>query len=702
MGRKRKEEPKKENNLESKLSELEKNFGLKREKKIIESPTIKTGLFAFDYVLGNGIQLCKGCHKIELFGKESSGKCITGNSLITTKNGLETIDSIITHKQGFKAQKQELVSIFGSIIGDKVYKEKVNKTIKIILKNGMELEGTPEHPILTNRGFIQLQNIKKIDSIILTKGLAKYCKGNNKILEFKIKKGKFHPNMKIPKKIPTKLTKELGYIIGYYIGDGTLGTNTFQVTFAEINYLSNFVKFMYKVFGKIDYRLTKNRNCLRLDFPHSIRQFFQHLGMKKVNSGEKQIPDCILTAPKQIQIAFIRGYIASDGYINKQGRTNLTSKSEKLIKQLQHLLFHLGVESKVRLKYNSKYKQYYFSLDIERDFEKLKLAYLFNITGYPKGKILKLFKSIKKINLKLRILPINIETIQIQIKSIEINKKQKYVYDFSVPKYHFFTANNIINHNTTFALKSVAKFQELGKICLWVISERFDDAWAEHLGVDTTKLLKYFPETQEEATQKILDVVGHVDLIVIDSVATLIPEVELKNPMDKETRGKQAKVYSLFCRKLQQKVSNLTTTIMWINQIREKMGVMYGNPETTPSGRALKHMADTRIEFKAGKPIKKGKGAKEERIGVEINLYGKKNKAGTAQRKAIVDFYFEQGELDNKKSLFFAGLKYCVIELSGKTYTFKDKKVVGKDNFIKELEEKDWKEISKIIWERLK
>lgn len=251
---------------------------------------------------------------------------------------------------------------------------------------------------------------------------------------------------------------------------------------------------------------------------------------------------------------------------------------------------------------------------------------------------------------------------------------------------------------TTFLLKTLAKFQKLNKTCVWVVSERFDDKWAEQMGVDTSKLLKYYPESVEDATEKILELVGNVDFIAIDSVASLVPETEMEKSMFEQTRGVQAKAYSQFCRKLYQKIAHYTTTIIWINQIREKMGVLYGNPETTPCGKALKHMADARIEFRQGKPIKE----KEEKIGVEINLYGKKNKLGVAQRKSTVDFYFSDGSIDNNKSLFFAGLKTCVIDFSGKTYTYKDKKVVGKDNFIEALETKDWKKISEEVWKRIK
>ena len=269
-------------------------------------------------------------------------------------------------------------------------------------------------------------------------------------------------------------------------------------------------------------------------------------------------------------------------------------------------------------------------------------------------------------------------------------------------KLEFF--GNESSGKTTFALKVVKRFQELKKTCVWVVSESFHGDWAEKLGVDTSKLLLAYPESVESATDTILEIVEQADLIIVDSVASLIPEAEAEKTMHEQTRGLQAKAYSQFCRKLYREMAHKTTTMIFINQIREKMGVIYGNPETTPCGRALKFLYDTRIEFRAGKAIEnkiKETDKKFERIGMEINLFGKKNKLGKSNRRAIIDFYFD-GTIDNKKNLLFAGIKYGIIEFSGKTYQFGKLKAVGKDKFIKKLEDKDWKAIEEEVWERLK
>jgi len=178
----------------------------------------------------------------------------------------------------------------------------------------------------------------------------------------------------------------------------------------------------------------------------------------------------------------------------------------------------------------------------------------------------------------------------------------------------------------------------------------------------------------------------------------LIPKEETERDTDEPTMALQARVNALITRKIYRAISGRKTTIIFINQLREKVGVMYGNPYTTGGGRALKHLYSTRIEFKAGKPIDIGSGDNKERIGMEINLKCVKNKKGIPYRDAIIDFY-TNGTIDNKKSLFYSAIKNGIIQLSGKTYTFNDKKAVGKEVFMELLTDKDYKEIENKIWE---
>jgi len=255
---------------------------------------------------------------------------------------------------------------------------------------------------------------------------------------------------------------------------------------------------------------------------------------------------------------------------------------------------------------------------------------------------------------------------------------------------------------TTLSLHVIREYQKLGKTCVFINAENsYDSLWAEIIGIDNSNLIVVKPSSLEEAGNLLIELIPKVDLIVIDSITALVPEEEIEKDLTEKTMASQAKVNSPMCRKINKTIANYKTTIIFINQLREKVGIMYGNPETTSGGRSLRHLYDTRLQFRLGKPIDIGTGDNKERIGTEINLFGQKNKKGTPCKKAVVDFYFT-GEIDNNKTLFFSGIKAGVIKLEGKTYTFEDKKAVGQDAFKALLTDKDWKKIEELIWKNKK
>jgi recombination protein RecA len=180
---------------------------------------------------------------------------------------------------------------------------------------------------------------------------------------------------------------------------------------------------------------------------------------------------------------------------------------------------------------------------------------------------------------------------------------------------------------TTFALHVVRRFQEEGKICVYMDAENsYDKEWAKTIGVDNDKLIIVKPTSLEQAGDLFVKLIPEVDLIVVDSIVSMIPEAEAERDTNQPTMGLQARVNAVVCRKIYEVIAQRKTAMIFINQLREKIGVMYGNPYTTGGGRAIKHMYNTRIEFKTGKPIDVNK----ERIGVEIKLKCIKNKKGTS------------------------------------------------------------------------
>jgi len=265
---------------------------------------------------------------------------------------------------------------------------------------------------------------------------------------------------------------------------------------------------------------------------------------------------------------------------------------------------------------------------------------------------------------------------------------------------------------TTFALLIIAKYQKLGKTCVFIDAENsYDAQWGEILGIDNKELVVIKPGSLEEMGDTIINIIPKVDMIVIDSIVSLLPENVIERETNQPTMASSARVNAVICGKIYSAINKYKTSMIFINQMREKVGVMYGSPNTTSGGHALKHLYNFRLEFRTGKPIEAGisenetvsdeKIEKKEKIGIEINLTNKKNKKGKPYLKAVCDFYFT-GYIDNKKSVLYAGIKYNIINLSGKTYTYKNIKAVGKDAFMALVTDDICKDISADIWKRLK
>jgi recombination protein RecA len=247
---------------------------------------------------------------------------------------------------------------------------------------------------------------------------------------------------------------------------------------------------------------------------------------------------------------------------------------------------------------------------------------------------------------------------------------------------------------TSFALKIIKKFQEEGKECVFVDAEKsFDATWADMMGVNIEKLVMVYPNTLEEFGDIIAQLVPAVDLIVVDSIVSLIPEEELNRETNQPTMALGARINALITRKIYNAIGDRNPTLIFINQLREKVGVMYGNPNTSGGGHALLHFYNTRIEFKLGKPIEKEK----ERVGYTINLRCIKNKRGRPYRQASVDVYFD-GTIDNKNPIFSQAVKYGIITRSGAWFEYGKLKEQGQEKMMAKLTEKDYAKIEEEIW----
>ncbi|MEX2444551.1 MAG: recombinase RecA [Alkalispirochaeta sp.] len=240
---------------------------------------------------------------------------------------------------------------------------------------------------------------------------------------------------------------------------------------------------------------------------------------------------------------------------------------------------------------------------------------------------------------------------------------------------------------TTLALHAIAEAQKAGGVAAFIDAEHaLDPVYARHLGVDTDSLWVSQPDNGEQALEITEALIRSkaVDIIVVDSVAALTPQAEIEGDMGDSHVGLQARLMSQALRKLTGIISKSSTVLVFINQIRMKIGVMFGNPETTTGGNALKFYCSVRIEVRRIETISKGA---DEAIGNRVRVKVVKNKVAPPFRKVELEIIFGKG-LSATASLLDAALKYDLVQKSGSWYSYGEERVgQGRENVKQFLEE---------------
>lgn len=228
---------------------------------------------------------------------------------------------------------------------------------------------------------------------------------------------------------------------------------------------------------------------------------------------------------------------------------------------------------------------------------------------------------------------------------------------------------------TTLALHVVASAQAMGLLCAFVdVEHALDPVYARAVGVDTDELFVSQPDYGEQALD-IVDMLaagGDFGLIVVDSVAALTPKAELEGEMTDHNVGSHARLMSRAMRKMTANISRTHTTVVFINQLREKVGVMFGNPETTPGGRALRYYSSVRIDVRK----KDNQNSGGEIVGNDVKVKIAKNKVAPPFKEVIVTIYYGEG-ISGEMSLLRASVEAGILEKSGAWFTLGGTRVQG-------------------------
>lgn len=693
---------------------------------------VSTGSLGLDVALGVG-GYPRG-RIIEIYGPEASGKCLTADTLILSESGLKYISEIfqengVTPSNSTKVTPKtvRLVNRHGNLENTVALTNNGARPVFAVqLKDGSEVKSTANHPhlVMNSRGSWVW---KKTQDIAVGDMIAKARKP--------VEVG------------TPEFSEDTYYALGALVADGGLtevSRGRISFTNNDPTVIVAVLKLMESEgFTSLTYeRAENNTSEFHFNGKELTQAFCTKYGLTQSRAAEKRVPAVVRSSTVGMR-AFMQGYVDCECYIDSDKHAvEVCSASNTLLKECQAILLSLGVHSSLsekrvkhypqneywRLEFSGpSYRAYgnnvgfrssiratefsvnetrtqthsnndlvvnvhgvladlYDASETTREHSKLTEDYKADHSPtYAKlDEILSLdwaacsaYSRLKEIR--------EAEYVYVPVESVTAVGVEP-TFDFAMEETHSFVANGFVTHNTTLTLHAIAAVQKLGGSAAFVDAEHaLDPKYARALGVKMDDVVLSQPESGEQALDIVETLVssGGFDIVIVDSVAALVPQAEINGDMGDSHVGLQARLMSQALRKLTAVVSKSNTILVFINQIRMKIGVMYGSPETTTGGNALKFYASLRLEVRRIGSIKTGDDAVGNRTRVKVV----KNKVAPPFREVEFDILFGKG-ISYTGDLVELGVTYGLIDKAGAWYSYQGERIgQGAQNVVNYLNE---------------
>lgn len=670
------------------------------ETQLVPVERLSTGSVGLDWALGGGLPMGR---VVESFGGESGGKCLGAGTHLLTEHGLITVAELF-ELHGFAATNTERVLPQAARLlnGDGVLETTSHFTwnalrpvYRIRTRRGFTLEVTARHPIrvMDATGYIgwrTAESLKVDDTVVVGRGAEVF--GTD------------------------PLTEDEARFLGYLIADGHIATG-FSNSDPEVE--AWYRDFVVRTFDVTPARYNK-----------AFRErLYREYGLDYVLSAGKTVPLRVRCATRATQVAFLRAYFELESAIGERN-IEVASASRVLLEQVQLMLLNLGIVSGIGTKPVNGVE--YYRMHVSGEDANRYLDVVGYATTARQQMLAKFSRESRKGTRVPHMAPllrslhsasestretnrlvadtvrgvcditygrlqacvdhfsrtvtgpmttqvtylqelINQNYFYDQIDSIEYNAEGVPTFDVVMPETHSFWTSGLVSHNTSLSLMMMGAIQRQGGSVAYVDAEHsFDARWAAKQGVNTNTMYYLSPTHGEHGLTAVEEYArsGAVDLVVVDSVAALIPLAELEGKMGDAHVGRQARMMGQHLRRLGDAANNSKCTVLFINQIREKVGVMFGNPETTPGGRALKFWASVRLDVRRGTPIKAG----DVVIGHSAKIKVIKNKTATPFLKLELPLMIGRG-FDTVREMVNLGIIAGIIEKDGGSYVYAGEKM---------------------------